>query len=252
MTDARDTFSVNSDSYASARPHYPAALYEWILSHCAGRETAWDCATGTGQAALALSPHFGTVQASDISAPQITHADSRPNIVYQLQHAEKTDFPDGTFDLVTVAQALHWFDYSLFWDEVVRVSRERAFFCAWGYSWFDCDPAVQDLLAKPFLSLIEPFWASNNRILWRGFQSDEIHFPFERVEAPALSIEVSWTLPQLVAYMKTWSAYKRAVEDPALARELEATVARALTIRPTDEPVDISMPLVVAAGHVTG
>jgi hypothetical protein len=88
--------------------------------------------------------------------------------------------------------------------------------------------------------------------LWRGFQSDEIHFPFERVEAPALSIEVSWTLPQLVAYMKTWSAYKRAVEDPALARELEATVARALTIRPTDEPVDISMPLVVAAGHVTG
>lgn len=252
MTDARDTFSVNSDVYAAARPSYPAALYDWILSHCAGRETAWDCATGTGQAALALSPHFDTVHASDISSPQITHAEARPNIVYQLQHAEKTDFPDGIFDLVTVAQALHWFDYSRFWDEVVRVSKPQAFFCAWGYSWFECDPAVQELLAKPILGLIEDYWAPNNGILWRGLQDSEIRSPFDRVEAPPLSIDVSWTLPQLVAYLKTWSAYKRAAEDPFVAEKLDATIARALMIRPPDEPLDISMPLVVAAGYVTG
>lgn len=251
MTEARDTFSLSSDGYASARPHYPPALYEWILSHCSGRESAWDCATGTGQAALALAPHFAKVHASDISAQQTSHAEARPNIVYQLQQAEKTDFPDGAFDLVTVAQALHWFDYSRFWKEVTRVSKEGAFFCAWGYSWFDCDPAVQELLAKPFLSLIEPYWAPNNAILWRGFQTGEIHFPFQRVEAPALSIEVRWTLPQLVAYMKTWSAYKRAVENPALADKLEAAIASALTIKPPDEPFEISMPLVIAAGHVT-
>lgn len=160
-----NTFAQSPDRYAAARPLYPDALFEWIAGACGRHDAAWDCATGNGQAAIGLTRHFRQVEATDISAAQVGEAFAAPNVRYSAQPAERTRFADGSFDLVAVAQALHWFDYDLFWPEVRRVARPGALFCAWGYAWFRGPEAVNSLLLDPVARLVERYWASNNRIL---------------------------------------------------------------------------------------
>ncbi len=245
-----NSFADAPECYAAARPHYPEALFEWIAATCHSRGAAWDCATGNGQAAIGLAPFFETVFATDISCEQVEQGFGRPNIIYSTQPAEETNFSPGMFDLVTVAQALHWFDFSRFWAEVARVAKPDALFCAWGYSWFGSGSAVDAELVQPILELVAPYWAPNNRFLWNGYRDEDIAFPFERVSAPDFSMQADWTIPQLADYVKTWSAYKRAREDPPVARQLDAVLSRALGRLPSDTPFRFSTRLALVAGRV--
>src|SRR5262245_43157313 len=120
---AKDLFSKQSDLYAKYRPTYPKKLYEYILSFVIERNTAWDCATGNGQAAVILSDYFKKVIATDISAAQIEKAIPKENIEYSICSAELTSFAENTFDLVTVAQAYHWIKWKEFKKEVTRVCK---------------------------------------------------------------------------------------------------------------------------------
>ena len=247
-----NSFASASDEYAAARPLYPTALYDWIASNCESHDAAWDCATGNGQAASGLSRFFGTVQATDISPEQIGQGFEAKNIIYSAQPAEATNFSDATFDLVTVAQALHWFDYGRFWPEVMRVAKPGAFFCAWGYCWFksDADPQIDALLLRPFMELVEPYWAPNNRILWNGYRDEEIRFPFERVAAPDFAMEVDWTAEETIAYLKTWSAFKRGQRDEAVAGAIEKLLEDARKALPSGTKFHFKSPLVIAAGPI--
>jgi hypothetical protein len=222
-----NTFTEAPESYAAARPRYPEELFEWIVLQCAERGVAWDCATGNGQAAVALSKLFRTVHASDVSPEQLSARFSAPNIVYSAQPAEETSFETATFDLVTVAQALHWFDFGRFWPEVRRVAKEGAFFCAWGYAWFAYPEEVEAELIQPARRLLEPFWAAENRILWNGYPDEAIALPFEQVSAPAFQLGVEHSVRSLIAYVRTWSAFKRARSDEDLAAALEQLLQRA-------------------------
>lgn len=245
------TFSVRSDAYASSRPQYPAELFAWITSQCGRRETAWDCATGNGQAALGLAPHFNRVEATDFSPEQIEHAFPAANVCYSVQPAEQTNFPAASFDLVTVAQALHWFDLEGFWAEVRRTAKPNAFFCAWGYAWFDCDRELDAALFTPVLRILKPFWASENGKMWRGYRSEEIRFPFKRVEAPSFAIGLNWDIKQILCHVHTWSAYKRAIADPQVAQRLAAVEAHAFSRFRSSGPLQLRTPLIVAAGPVS-
>ena len=118
----KDNFSRQSDIYAKYRPAYPQQLYDFIFQHVAGKQAAWDCATGNGQAAKELAKVFDKVYATDISQKQIENAVQQPNIFYSVQPAEQTNFPNNSFDLITVAQALHWFRFDDFYAEVKRVA----------------------------------------------------------------------------------------------------------------------------------
>ncbi|TXH78381.1 class I SAM-dependent methyltransferase [Thauera aminoaromatica] len=247
---AQHTFAQRSDAYAQARPRYPRELIDWLLANTADRDAAWDCATGNGQAAVDLAPYFNVVLASDISAEQIGEGLARPNISYSVQPAEQTGFADNTFDLITVAQALHWFDFARFWREVSRVAKPGALFCAWGYAWFECDPDVDATLVQPVRELIGPYWAANNRILWRGYPDEDIEFPYSRLVPPALTIRAQWSVPQLIDYMQTWSAYKRALQSGDVARELNWVIKAARQHFAQRAPLQITMPLSVVAGHV--
>src|SRR4051812_20840253 len=97
----KDRFSKQASEYAAFRPTYPKALYDFVLSHVKTRHSAWDCATGNGQVARDLAPNFKEVFATDSSIEQIKNAVPADNIYYSVCHAEKTTFPDNTFDLVT-------------------------------------------------------------------------------------------------------------------------------------------------------
>lgn len=250
LVDAKKTFSVDSGSYARNRPLYPAALFAWIASGCRERRAAWDCATGNGQAALGLAGYFDRVEASDISAEQIGEGFGAANVRYSEQAAERTDFHDAAFDLVAVAQALHWFDFDLFWPEVRRVAKPGAFFCAWGYGWFRCDAELREAYVDPLLALLDPYWAPNNRLLWEGYPSEDIRFPFERVEAPDFSIEARWDIAELAGYIRTWSPYKRALADAGAAATIARLEAEALERFAGRGRFLLDMPLAIAAGPI--
>lgn len=248
---ARDTFADGSDRYARSRPNYPKELYDWILANTPGREVAWDCATGNGQSAVGLAPHFKRVQATDLSPEQVAQSIPAANVVYSAQPAEKTSFMADTFDLITVAQALHWFDLPQFWREVGRVAKPGALFCAWGYAWVECDSVVQLELLEPIRKLLGPFWAPENQILWRGYRDEDIAFPYNRLATPSFSIQTRWTVSQLVEYVGTWSAFKLAVRDGGASTALRKLTDDAQTRLGHFGPLEIRMPLTVVAGQVT-
>jgi SAM-dependent methyltransferase len=247
---AENTFATGSAAYALARPLYPAALFEWIAENSVARQAAWDCATGTGQAAIGLAAHFAAVEASDVSAGQISHGPVHPRVRYSAQPAEATGFPAASFDAVTVAQALHWFDLPRFWAEVRRVARPGALFCAWGYAWFHYGEEVEAALVRPVLALVEPFWAPNNRILWNGYRDSDIAFPFKRIAAPGFELRLDTSVERIAAYVRTWSAFKRAAGDPVLAAKLEDVLQAGIDALGRDRTVHAATPLALVAGRV--
>ncbi len=251
MNSARETFSEKSHEYMHARPLYPAELFEWIANQCASHDVAWDCAAGNGQAAVGLSPYFKKVFATDISSEQIEHAMHRDNIEYSVQSAESTSFADQAFDVIAVAQALHWFDYPRFWSEVMRVGRPGALFVAWGYDWLNSTPEVDSAVVVPFREVIAPFWAPNNMLLWNGYRSEEIEFPFRRIATPEFFIKMQWSLDELLAYMMTWSAFKRSRADSEAVAAMDQLLERAHALALPSMRFAVRMPLKMVAGYVS-
>ncbi len=248
MTSA-NTFAQSSDVYARARPRYPDALFDWLAATCASHGRAWDCATGNGQAAVGLARIFRHVEATDISAEQVGAAFLEPSIRYSAQPAERTRFSNDSFDLIAVAQALHWFHFDLFWPEVRRVAKPGALFCAWGYAWFRGSQDVEESLFGPVARLVEPYWASNNRLLWRGYPDEEVRFPFKRIDAPRFRLTVDWSTPELTAYVRTWSAFKRAAAE-GHADELERILFDAEQGLGSSSSHELWVPLTILAGLV--
>ena len=208
-----DHFSEKSDLYARARPTYPDALFAFIAGESRARDRAWDCATGSGQAALGLARHFQSVEATDASGEQVGNALASPRVRYSVQPAERTDFPDAAFDAVCVAQALHWFDLERFYPEAKRVMKPGGVFAAWGYARHHVTPQVDRAFEEHFLAPLKPYWPAQNAKLWGGYRDEA--FPFEPIEAPAFAIEMAWTLPQLIDYAGTWSATRRYIAEAA-------------------------------------
>ena len=132
----KDHFSGHAAAYHAARPCYPDALFDWLADAAPARGLAWDAGCGNGQASVALAARFARVHASDPSAAQIANAEARPDIAYRIEPAEHCSLPHAGADLVTVAQALHWFDPARFYAEVRRVLKPRGVFAAWCYA--DC------------------------------------------------------------------------------------------------------------------
>jgi ubiquinone/menaquinone biosynthesis C-methylase UbiE len=240
-----DHFSEKSAQYAAARPTYPAALFAAVAAAAPALDRAWDCATGSGQAARGLARHFAQVEATDASAQQIEHAAPAPNVRYSVQPAEATDFPQGSFDAVCVAQALHWFDVDRFHAEVKRVLRPRGVLLVTAYGWSGVSPEFDVAQQRIVIDPIEPYWPPQNQLIMRGYR--DLPFPFERIEMPPLAIEVRWTLDQYVDYMGTWTATRRRVEkEPGFLDNARTELRKAW---PEPEARTVTMPLVLLCGR---
>ena len=206
-----DLFSDKSDLYAAARPQYPSELYEFLASCVNTRERAWDCGAGNGQASVAIAEYFHEVYATDVSDRQIANAIIKDNVFYSVQPAEKTNFPDDYFDLVTVAQALHWFDFNCFWLEVKRVLKKGGIFAAWGYSWLSVSSEIDSVIKEGILDRVEPYWSPRIEHIRNGYRN--INIPFEPILVPPIEMNIAWTLPELLAYMHTWSATRQCMQQ---------------------------------------
>lgn len=243
-----DMFGGHAKLYASARPTYPQELYEYIESLCKEKNKLWDCATGTGQAALPLSQYFNQVYATDINAQQVEAANKAKNITYSVASAENTEFADESFDLITVAQALHWFDYENFWPEVDRVLKTDGVFIAWGYDWTKIDFDVDFQIEKNLFELLTDYWQPKAKILWGGYAVEKVSFPYQQVKAPKLTIDLEWNLEQLFDYFLSWSATQAYIKDNGTSLiELAKTQVQKIWGNPKETKL-IQWPIHILAG----
>lgn len=218
----KDHFSKQSQGYARARPEYPAALFASLAALPAERGLAWDCGTGSGQAAVPLAGWFERVLATDASLAQVGKAKRAARVLYAVAPAERVPLRDGSADLVTVAQALHWFDFARFFAEVRRVARPGAVFAAWTYGLSRVSAAVDAVYMRFYNDVVGAFWPPERRHVEEGYRS--IPMPFAPVATPEFAIEVRWDLGAYMDYLGTWSAsqrYKEAtgVDPVGLVRE---------------------------------
>ena len=201
----QDHFSTISSQYAASRPRYPRALYEWLAQIAPGRERAWDCACGNGQAASDLAGYFSQVVATDLSAEQLHEAIPHPRIEYRAAVAESSGLPAGSFDVVTVAQALHWFERDRFYQEVRRVLRPGGVFAAWCYGAGSIAVDQADSVFQDFYhNVVGPYWQPERKLVEDGYRT--LTFPQPEVTAPKLKMELNWTLEHLIGYVRSWSA----------------------------------------------
>ncbi len=178
-----------------------------ILQHTAKRQNAWDCATGNGQSAKVLADHFENVFATDISQKQIDNAEQSSNIHYSVQPAEETNFPDNTFDLITVSQALHWFATNKFYDEVRRVAKRDSVFAVWSYSLLNVSPEIDKIIRSFYTVATGPYWDEERKYVDEEYKT--IPFPFLEIGTPKLIMEYFWTIEELEEYINTWSAAQK-------------------------------------------
>lgn len=231
----KDHFSGHAAIYREARPHYPPELYAWLAGQAPARELAWDAGCGNGQASVALAGHFAHVVGTDPSAAQIANAETHPRVEYRVEPAEQSSFADGSVDLVNVAQALHWFDHARFNAEVQRVLKPGGVIAATAYADCSVEPAVDRIKDRLYVDLLDAYWPPERRLVEQGYRT--LPFPFEEFAAPEFTMHVVWTLPQFLAYLRSWSATQRYLkargEDPVavVAPEMAAAWGDAETPR---------------------
>lgn len=212
----KDLFSTQSDSYAKYRPSYPTSLIEYILRFVKERSVAWDCATGNGQVAALLADYFKKILATDISEKQLALAKIYPNIEYSLQSAEQTNFGDNSVDLITVAQAYHWFQFDAFEKEVRRVAKPGAVIAVWGYGGILIDENIDKIENHFYHGIVGAYWDKERTYIEENY--DTVPFNFTPLPTAAFSINATWKVEDMIGFLHSWSSVqhftKAKGEDP--------------------------------------
>ncbi len=201
----KDNFSTQSKNYATFRPVYPDELYQFVFQNTQNFGTAWDVGTGNGQVATRLAERFGHVHATDISAQQLEKSAAAPNIRYALEPAENCSLPDHSADLVTVGQAIHWFNFEKFFPEIQRVLRPGGTFTAFAYDLLRVDEKTDALLDEFYEKTIGSFWDAERGHIDNRYKN--IPFPFEKmVHFPDFQMNFEWSRAHFEGYLGSWSA----------------------------------------------
>ncbi|MBX3132393.1 MAG: class I SAM-dependent methyltransferase [Gemmatimonadaceae bacterium] len=239
-------FSGHASTYAAFRPRYPDALYEWLLSHTPQREQAWDVGTGNGQVALALAEHFAQVMATDPSAEQLAAAPAHPRVQYRVATYDSALAP-ASAGLVTVGQALHWFDLPQFFAEVKRVLVPGGLFAAFAYVHSGVDAKLDQVTRHYHDVTCDAYWAPEHHLIRNAYRT--LALPIAEIPAPEMFVEATMTLAQYAGFFRSWSATQRLLraegEAPVLA--FERALAEAWG---EDVPRLVRWPLIVRAGRL--
>lgn len=203
----QDHYSAYATDYARHRPAYPPGLFAFLASQTTGRDLAWDAGTGNGQAAIGLAAHFAAVRATDPSGQQLAEAPPHPRVTYRLGDEGASGLPAGSCDLITAAQAAHWFDLDRFAGEARRVARAGAVVAIWGYGLCTVDPEVDTIIGRFYADVVGPYWPPERRHVDQAYRS--LAFPATDIPFPDLAMEARLDLPGLAAYLGTWSAVHR-------------------------------------------
>lgn len=202
----KDNFSNHAQDYAKFRPTYPKAVFEFLYDLLPEKLNAWDVATGNGQVAVELATKFQNVLATDLSPQQIAEAPQLKNITYRVQTSESAFDYDAKFDLITVAQAIHWFDFDKFYANVKVHLASHGIVAVIGYSVFETSGKLNEVIQHFYKNITDKYWDPERRYLDEYYQT--IPFPFQEITVPKFEMEVRWTKAEFLNYLNTWSAVK--------------------------------------------
>jgi len=205
-------FSSNNADYATYRPTYPTELAERLAKISPSLDCALDIGCGTGQLSVLLGEYFKKVVATDASKVQIEQARSHKNVIYYCTSAENSNLPTNSVDLITVAQASHWFNLDRFYAEVRRIAKYKAVIALITYGVLEVEnDKINQIIAEFYHKTIAPFWPPERRHVDEKYQN--LNFPFPKIAFPELQIERNWILTELLGYIGTWSAVKIATKQ---------------------------------------
>lgn len=207
----KDNFSTQAKAYAQHRPYYPPEMISYIVSLVPHKDTALDVATGNGQVGAALASYFKNVYGTDISAKQLQNAKPAPNLIYKEGSAEDTGFANEQFDLVTVAQAIHWFNFDAFYTEVRRILKPDGLLAVMGYGLFSTNPETDTIINHFYKDIIGPYWDTERKYVDDNYTT--IPFPFTEIETQKFTNHFTWTFDQLTGYLETWSAVQHYIKQ---------------------------------------
>jgi len=242
----QDHFSAHAATYAAYRPRYPLALFHWLAVTAPRTELAWDAGTGNGQVATGLITRFARVVATDASPEQIANAEVHPRIDYRISEYQ-SGVADRAAQLVTVGQALHWFDMDAFWPEVQRVLQPGGVFAAFAYVHSRVSPGIDPIVRHHHDVTLGHYWPPEHHLIHDGY--DSIALPIDELAPPPFEMREEWTLQQYIGFLRSWSATQRCIaargEGPILYFERELAAAWGATPR---RPV--TWPMFVRAGEI--
>lgn len=245
----KDLFSQQAAGYAKWRPGYPKELIEYIVSFVPNRNSAWDCATGNGQAAVLLAEYMNQVFATDLSAEQLKHARLHPKITYSQCSAEHTPFEPNSFDLVTVAQAYHWFDHRAFCAEASRVCKPGAVVAVWGYGLcIAADAAITALIRRFYVDTTGPYWDAGRKYIDEQYQT--VYFGFTEIPVTqTFSIKMQWSLRDLEGYLNSWSSVQQYIKVNG-HNPVEPFIDEASNHWPASNTLQFEFPIFLRLGEV--
>jgi SAM-dependent methyltransferase len=242
----KDLFSEQSASYLKARPSYSEEIIGQILLSVPERDMAWDAGAGSGQFTQLLAPHFNHVLATDISENQLQHAPPFNNVRYAVKAAAHSGLMAHVVDLVTVAQAIHWFDFEAFYKEVRRLLKPDGVLAVIGYGLIQIhDQHLNAKVQHLYHYTLKSYWDPERRYIDELYQT--IPFPFDEIATPQLELNYVWTAQQLFEYLTTWSAvqyYERKTGHSALTEIADDLRAH------SDTSISVTFPVLLRLGKL--
>lgn len=243
----KDNFSLQADKYAKYRPTYPRGFFDYLSSIIADKKNAWDCGTGNGQVAYELSKIVENVFATDISQSQIDNALQAGNISYSVQPAEQTNFDNKQFDLIVVAQAIHWFDFDKFYAEVRRTAKDNALLCVIGYSRLKISEPIDNLITDFYTNVIGKYWDKERKYIDKNYKT--IPFPFDEIKTPKFENRHKWTLEHLIGYLNTWSAVNHFIRQNGF-NPIDKLQTEIEQLWGSEEEKEVVFPLLLRIGKI--
>lgn len=242
----KDHFSALASSYGRFRPDYSSDLFDYLSTLTQEHKLAWDCATGTGQSALSLADYFDMVVATDASPQQIEQARKHPCVEYRVATAENSGLEARSVDLITVAQALHWFDIAKFMGEAKRALKPKGVIAVWTYNLFRVAPEIDAVVDDLYWNILDGYWAPERKMVERGYA--DLDMPFQEVDLPRFEMGANWSLQQLIGYLGTWSAIGKYREEQVADPLVNTAASLQQLWGDVSEKKEISWPLSVRVG----
>lgn len=238
MNTFKDLFSIQAKDYALYRPTYPPELFQFLSQLSKNKNKAWDAGTGNGQAAVELSKYFTEVVATDPSEKQIKEAPRKSNIIYKVEPAESATFHN--IDLITVAQAFHWFKHAEFAETCKKVSAPGAHLVVWSYAIASVTPEIDHAVEKLYNGLLGSYWEKERQLVENGYST--INMPFKEISPPKINMSIDWSYEQFSGYLKTWSALQTYLKTNS-PEKVEACFAEIKSAWNSSDKLKVTWPL---------
>jgi SAM-dependent methyltransferase len=225
---AGELFAGTAEYYARYRPDFPREVYEAIERAFGLDGSGWllDLGTGTGRVALALAGRFEGVEAVDASSEMVAEGERQAtsagaaNVRFRVGTAEELDYADGTFRLVTMANAIHWMDGRAVLERLHELVAPGGGVALIGMPgmWSPDLRLGEERWLGALADVVRRHLGERRRAGGGFYEAARLSHaeliagsPFELGEVGATTLELTWSLDEVVGYLYSTSFANRAL-----------------------------------------